>query len=421
MTLFDTIDLKPRYLSEEFGLIRPHHDRSVAGVLPELALHMNGGLASLPESFSRLPQFKRKLDEQFPSGYQNLVFLICDALGVQHLQQMGGMIWDNISTVGTVASTVFPSMTVTAMTSISYGKLPSLHGMVGYCTYNEKLDTIYNGLNLLAHNGESDYVVLDKVEIPDLVNGDPLIEVINQKTAAEVTFFTPAQLVSPGLDDVIIPNLERSDYTSPEEAIGKVMHQLSQESQQIVALYLPYADHFGHQYGPDSEAYVKAVRGIEQIIGAILQHPKVTNGSTAVALTSDHGQSQINHDISKWLTREEAAGYSAKGVELSTSGRVLHAYCREDTIDTGRDVLETLANGRGLVIDQDTAIDLAGGHDSDQIRGRMGDYLLVMEDGYLVDVPEVVQYGEDVRLHGQHGSLTAKELYVPVGLFGGSG
>lgn len=32
-----------------------------------------------------------------------------------------------------------------------------------------------------------------------------------------------------------------------------------------------------------------------------------------------------------------------------------------------------------------------------------------MEEGYLCDVPEVVTFGTDTKLNGQHGSLSSKE------------
>ena len=72
-------------------------------------------------------QLRRRLEEL---SYENIVFIAADGAGASHLGDMGGLLADNMLNEGLVASTVFPSMTCTVMTSLTYGKFPAEHDMV---------------------------------------------------------------------------------------------------------------------------------------------------------------------------------------------------------------------------------------------------------------------------------------------------
>ena len=253
-------------------------------------------------------------------------------------------------------------------------------------------------------------------------SGLPLIDQIqNLHPEVKVSFLGPSQLESPSLLDLINRKIPITTYEDPNELGMKFGGLLGQDvKNHIIAVYIGYADHFGHFMGPESKEYTQAIHGINQILQMMSNHPKVRRGNTIIGVTSDHGQVQIDHSISKWMTRPEWREYREKGITLASSGRVIHAYCEEDKLDNSKDLLYEFANGKGLVIDQSESMKLSGG--SDRFKHRYAQYSMIMEDGYLFDVPESVQFGEDdERLHGQHGSLTEKELYVPVGIFGGNG
>ncbi|MHA2028615.1 MAG: alkaline phosphatase family protein [Candidatus Kariarchaeaceae archaeon] len=421
MTWHKRYGLKTEYLSEEFNLLRPKFNRSVAGVLPELIRGLNiSEPGDIIQDCVVNANIREKIHESFPSGYDNIVFFICDAVGVVHLEQLGGFLWDNINQKGTIATTMFPSMTSTVMTSLSFGKYPGDHGLVGYNIYNEHLGGVWNALNLQYKKNGEQRMVLEDVDRSKLVTGKPIIDRVNEATNFPVTFIGPSEYQGdPNLLDIINYSIPVSIYENPFEAGSKLVEALNQDhSNQLIAVYVPYADYAGHGYGPESEQYTQAIRGIEQGIQMIIQHPKVQNGSTIVAMTSDHGQSQVDHSISKWMDRNTAESHQKNGIHLSTSGRVLHAYCREDKIDQGAALLNQFADNKGLVIDKKEALSLAGG--VNDYSARIGDHLMLMEDGYLFDIPEEVVFGQEIKLHGQHGSLSDKELYVPVGIFGGN-
>lgn len=416
--------MKVNYLSEEFGLIKPDLNNSVSGIFPTLLSHLNLDNKVDPKSqgWVENANFDTKIEESFPSGYDNIVMLICDGVGVERLQAIGGAVWDNINSQGTIATTMYPSMTSTVMTSLTYGQYPGDHGLVGYNIYNENIDAVWNSLNLQYLDNEyQQRFVLENHDLDKFVTGLPLIDQVqNSHPEVKVSFLGPSQLESPSLLDLINRKIPVTTYDEPNEMGMKFGALLGEEvKHHIIAVYIGYADHFGHVMGPESKEYAEAVHGINQTVQMMQNHPKVANGGTIIGMTSDHGQVQVDHSISKWMTRSEWRDYKEKGITLATSGRVIHAYCKDDQLDNSKMLLEEFVDGKGMVVDQAESMNLSGGGDS--FKHRYAQFSMLTQDGYLFDVPEVVQLGEEMRLHGQHGSLTDKELFVPVGIFGGNG
>lgn len=419
---FDAIEnfgIPTKYLSKEHELFEPNLQYSNAGVLPEIVRAFDPDHKDLYSNKVENKNVRKKIEENFPSGFDNVIFILADALGAQHVMEKGGLIANNMVTNGTVASTMFPSMTSTVMSSIAYGEYPCNHGLVGYNIFNEKLNKIWNSLNLQYLNDGTPKHVFDTLQLSDVIEGKPMIKIFEENNGqTPVSFIKPAELHSPSLLDIITPNRKMMDYHSVEEGVGMIMNVLGQNvNHQLTAFYYPHTDYAAHHFGPESDQYKQAIDGLEQVIGYVSKHPKVQNGSTLIVLTSDHGQVQIDHSISKWMTRDEWKEHKNKGNLLSSSGRVIHGYDLNNDPDATKTLLEEMSDEKGIVIDRKKAIELSGG--SDKFANRFGDYLLIYEDNYMYDVPEIVQYGEDEgRLHGQHGSLTKKELYVPVGIFG---
>ena len=70
--------MKAKYLSEEFGLIRPDLENSVSGIFPTIFSQLNLDTKLIPKErgWVQNDNFAKKLQESFPSGYDNIVMLI---------------------------------------------------------------------------------------------------------------------------------------------------------------------------------------------------------------------------------------------------------------------------------------------------------------------------------------------------------
>lgn len=421
MKSMEMYQIPVEWVSKWHGLIKPNYRYSNAAVLPEALRQLS---ISPPLSLSdRLenPALAKALQHNFPEGYNNILFLICDGLGVDHLKQYKSSIWENInpekSTGGTVGCASFPTITTTNMTSISTGTAPGSHGFVGYNIYNEHLGTIFNGLNgRYVKNGEI-HSVHDLLSNDAIVSMQPIPELLHQRDIP-IFFLVPAQQEKEGLITFIAGDTPVIDYSTEDELVFQINQALNDpRPNKLIACYIGTADHLGHHFGPSSTQYQQAIQGIEQLLEHLLQHPVVQAGRTLILLTSDHGQVDIDHTISRYLTREQIQELAKTGIQLSTTGRVIHAYCEGVDLDDAREQLRALADGKALVLSQSEAIDLFGDN-AGHFHQRIGDFVIVCQEGFVLDVPEVVTFeAYEGKLLGQHGSLTSKELFIPIGIW----
>jgi hypothetical protein len=409
------------YLSEKHKLFKPNHMFSNTGVLPEMLRHLQSEVnyTDILKDHVENLAIRKSLQKHFPNKYSKVIFLICDGIGVHHLQQMKGIIWDNIDpdkdNPGLVACASFPTITTTNMTSLSTGKFPKDHGFVGYNIYNEKLGTVFNGLNgLYLKNGEV-MLIHDDHDNSTFVDGTTIPEMI-VNNGTKLTFLVPKQQKRDGLLKLIAGKAPLVDYETSEELVQKLLENLNDDSNGVIGAYIGTADYMGHIHGPSSQEYVSAISGIEQLIQLLLSQPIVISGDTLIILTSDHGQVDIDHEISKYFSYDDVKQLQKQGITLSTTGRVIHVYAKDPQINI-EEKLKEIVDDKALVISSHEALELFGGPET-KFKERIGDYLIICQDKYIFDVPEVIKYDLlDIKLKGQHGSLTKEELFVPVGIW----
>lgn len=405
MEFLDQFNISLNFLDEPLGLVRPNLERTNAGALPALLAPFLGEIGAINRDVL-------KNISEVNDNYENIVFIMADGVGAEHLQGIGGYLWDNVQTQGTIAYSVFPTMTSTNLTSMAYGTLPACHGMVGYNILSERLGSLFNSLNGRYPRNGGSASIFEKASVSDYITGTPLPVQIADKFSVKILI--PAQLPPEGLPDIIGQGAERLPYNDLEGALQTAVGVI-RNGPAFLGIYLGMADHLGHRHGPESNEYVHAIRAIDQFVKNLVN--SLAGTSTLILLTSDHGQSQLDLNQCRFMTRKEWTEHKARGVTLGTSGRVIHAY--SDDPDLSLNVLEQMADGRGMVLTGKEALELMGskGCGEDFLK-RVGTHMLMFEDGYIHDVPEVVELEHyDTPHKGQHGSLSTKEMFVPVGIW----
>ena len=161
-----------------------------------------------------------------------------------------------------------------------------------------------------------------------------------------------------------------------------------------------------------------SIKILESIIMALERHPTVSLGETAVIVTSDHGQVTLPKGEQKVkVSQQQVEEHKNKGFTIGTSGRTLHVYYSDEL---GQKNAEEYLNyyfsneKNGLILDQKEAIKLLGPvTPADNYIQRLGQKIVLIDENFYLDYPEVVQYGEEKELRAQHGGLSQRELKVP--------
>jgi len=329
----------------------------------------------------------------FPAAAEDadqVVLLVLDGLGWNQLEARRRFA-PTISTLeGGSITTVAPSTTAAALTSITTGLAPGAHGVVGY-----RMDVDGNVLNVLRWQASGRdaraSIPPDKVQVNEPFAGQrpPVV------TRAEFrgTGFTQAHL-----DRTRIAGWRVTSTLVTE--VGRLLRR----GEPFVYAYYEGIDKVAHEYGL-GEYYDAELRSADRIVADILE--QLPAGAVLV-VTSDHGQVDVGPRI---IT---PAPEVMAHVDLqSGEGRFRWLHARPGH---ARHLLEAAAahhSDTGWVVSLDQVVDehWLGPVVTDQARRMLGDVALVAR--------EPVSYNDPAdsgpfELIARHGSVTADEMLVPL-------
>jgi hypothetical protein len=321
---------------------------------------------------------------------RQIVLLVLDGLGWDQLMDHKALMPTLGALSGTSITTVAPTTTATALTSISTGLTPGEHGLIGYriALHTEVL----NLLRWTSGGGDRRHAhpPRDLQPFTPFLGRD--VPVISQ-VELERTAFTEAHL----------RGSKPAGYRSPSAIAPEVAHQLL-AGEDVVYAYYGGIDKTAHERG--FGAYYDAeLIFADHLVAAVLD---VLPAGAALLVTADHGQVHVGENILypsedllrsvalqsgegrfRWLHAKPGAARELLHTATDEFGEVAWVVTREQTIDEG---------WFGPVV-------------SPPVAARLGDVALVAHE--QVSFWEGTDTGP-FELVCRHGSLTAAEVLVPL-------
>lgn len=352
--------------------------RSVVGVAGDLFDALRGESEALPRA-------------------ESVVLVLVDGLGAISLRAHAGHARALTSgmTKRDVASSVFPSTTAAALTSIVTGVWPGEHGLVGYRVLDPSRDILINQLS----GWETDGI--------DPFTWQPSETIFERASAESRESFAVgvAAYARSGFTKATLRGAEFVAAAAPADRVATAYDLAHRHPGSLVYCYLPEVDKAGHRYGVDSPEWVAALEDIDAALAA-----RVPSG-VGVLVTSDHGMVDVPPNRQVVLEEEHLAGIRHVGGEP----RMLHVYFEPDA-DAGEVTARWRADLEGVadVLTRGEAIGLGlfGPQVSSAASARMGDLLAVARGSRAIyDGTAADQRGRGMI--GQHGALTPEERQVP--------
>lgn len=325
-------------------------------------------------------------------GARQIVLLVVDGLGARQLEARRAVVPVLTGADGTTITSVAPSTTATALTSLTTGRPPAEHGVVGYrVAVGEEI------LNVLAWRlGGRDgrrLVPPRRFQPYPPFPGSPGPAPVVSRQDYGATGFTAAHLDESPLHG----------WHTPAGLVVEVQ-RLLQRGAPFVYAYYDGVDRTAHTYGLDDH-YDAELRAVDRLVGDLVE--SLPAGAVLV-LTADHGQVDVGTSIE--VLGGDTMAYATL---LSGEGRFrwLHARpgARGDLLAHARERYHHLA----WVLDADEVVDggWLGGIPDAAVRVRLGDVALVpFAPTAFLDPADT---GEQ-RLVCRHGSLTPDEMLVPL-------
>ena len=329
-------------------------------------------------------------------GARQVALLVLDGLG-----------WDQVRGARAVAPTlsegsggcitsVAPTTTATALTSITTGLPPARHGVVGY--------------RVRVHAGRPD----DDGEILNVLKwrtgrGDA------RRTVPPTAFQT-----APAFGGTVAPAVTRSEFAStgftaahlsgarlvgwsvPSTLVIAVRDLLA-AGEPFVYVYYDGLDKVAHEYGL-GEHYQMELRSVDRLIGDLVQ---VLPPGAVLAATSDHGQVEVGPAV-----RLPTGDLFDMAEMFSGEGRFRWIHARPGALHDAVAAAEDAHGHEAWVRTREQMVDegwFGGGLDA-EVAAHLGDVALVAHAPVAFLDP--ADTGE-TRLMARHGSLTAAEVEVP--------
>jgi hypothetical protein len=321
-------------------------------------------------------------------GARAIVLLVLDGLGWEALRTHADRMPNLTAMGGGPVTTVVPSTTAAALTSITTGLPPSIHGVVGF-----RIALDGDVLNVLSFQ-------LARSKRPP----DPF-------TVQRHTPFLgrPAVVVSgasfrdSGFTRVHMRDARYVGYRT-ESTLVEHLRLLTRGDDPFVYAYYPGIDEVAHAYGLHDGYYAAELAAADRLVGAVLD---VVPDDVAVVVTADHGQIHVEED--GWRTLGDV-GELVAFCSGDARFRYLHAPrgAGAALAEAARDAFGSAAwvRSRAELLDEGWL----GPDPSPATHRRVGDVVLAAHDGVAFVDPAMPR---ETHLVSAHGSLTGAEMLVP--------
>ena len=323
-----------------------------------------------------------------------VVLLVLDGLGWLQLQERLALAPVLGQLAGGPITSVAPTTTATALTSISLGCPPAEHGVVGYrmVVQGPTGSEILNVLRWRTQSGDARPFVLPEQFQPT-----------NAFLGRPVPVATRAEFAGSGFTVAHLRGGRLVGWALPSALIVDVRRLLA-EGEPFVYAYYDGIDKIAHIHGLE-EHYDAELVSVDRLVGDLAS---VLPPGAVLVVTADHGQVSVGPAA---VPLDPAVMAHVALVSGEARFRWLHARpgAGADLVDAAR----SRYAGEAWVhtLDEVEALGWFGGILSAEARARLGDVAVVphLPVGYL----DPADSG-DARLVCRHGSLTAEEMLVPL-------
>jgi predicted AlkP superfamily pyrophosphatase or phosphodiesterase len=360
--------------------------RSPAPVLPDYSGGCISGL--IPGLLGPGP-----LPGWFPSpmhGARQQVMLIVDGLGWRQLEDHREVMPTLTSFTGGSITTVAPSTTATALTSIATGLTPGEHGIVGYrmVVHGEVLNT----LRWATASGDA-----RRRLVPGVVQPAPPFMGMRSPVVAKV------ETLNSGFTAAHLAGARYVGWRTPSSLVVEV-RQLVRAGETFVLAYYDGVDKVAHEHGL-GEHYRAELAFVDRLVADLLHE---LPADACLSVIADHGQV----DVGDRLVFPHPDVVSQCSFQ-SGEGRFRWLHARGGRQSDLLAAAQAHHRDVAWVVSRDEIIDEGwfGPHVTTQARARFGDVALVPFEPVAFHDPDD---SGPFTLVARHGSLTEAEMLVPL-------
>lgn len=321
---------------------------------------------------------------------ERVVLLVVDGLGWTQLQSRLHLAPTLAGLLGGSITTVAPSTTATALTSISTGLPPGEHGVMGY-----RMAVGGDVLNVLRWTRGA--IDARQSIPPQEIQPNPAFG------GQRAPVVTRAEFATSGFTMAHCDQVRFTGYRTLGTLVAEVA-RLARGGEPFVYAYYEGLDKVSHEYGLGAQ-YDEELRWIDHLVASLLD---ALPGGTALVVTADHGQIETGEN----LVELPSDVLTHVGMQ-SGEGRFRWLHARSGRAPALAEAAHDLLGDQAWIRTRDEAISEGwyGPRVTDVAASRLGDVLLAAKGTVAFHDPN--DTGPYVLI-GRHGSLTEDEMLVPL-------
>jgi hypothetical protein len=323
------------------------------------------------------------------AGADVVVLLVLDGLGWQACTAHADVVPELAALHGGPITTVVPSTTPAALTSITTGLPPARHGVTGF---RMRVDgSVLNAIRWQRENNK-------RPPEPTAVQRNPVF------AGRPVPVVTKAEFRTSGLSGAHLRDTEFHGWQTPSVLVEHV-RALVAGGASFVYAYYPGVDEIAHAYGLHAPYYAAELAAADALVGALLD---ALPARAALLVTADHGQVHLGAE--SWI------GLGALDGMVETyagDARFRYLHARDGAVADLADAATQAVGKHAWVFTRERLLDEGwmGPDAAGAARGRIGDVVLAARDAVGFVDPT---FTRETGLRSGHGSITAAEMEVPL-------
>jgi hypothetical protein len=323
------------------------------------------------------------------AGARAVVLLVLDGFGWEARNLHGGLLPEISALEGRMITTVIPSTTPAALTSITTGIPPGRHGITGFRIRVDR--SVLNAIRWQQENGK-------RPPAPDdMQRHAPFAD-------RQVAVVTKSEFRTSGFTAV---HLRGADFHGWPTTAVLVEHvrALIDGGAPFVYAYYPGVDEVSHSFGLEGRFYTGELQAADRLVGAVRD---VLPDDVALLITADHGQ--VNLGQESWIGLGALDGMIDA---YAGDARFRYLHAREGAAKELLVAAEDTLSDHAWVFSRERLFDEGwlGPDPAGPARRRVGDVVLAARDAVGFVDPTLPR---ETGLRSAHGSITAAEVEVPL-------
>ncbi len=321
------------------------------------------------------------------------------------------------------ATSVFPSTTVTALTSAATAYPPAEHGVMSTNMYMREIGSTVNFIGWQPATNPSKISYSDTQLNPDTLLSVPNIYLRLEKAGIHVEIVNYYQFKQTSISRFTSVGSQAGqsgfqDYLTPVDGFAKLRDRLRanrDKEKSFTYIYVSNLDSSAHRYAPLTPYYRAEVAALDFALKRELLDPLAGCTDTVLLLAADHGQRRAYSDKIMYIN-EHPDLTKQMFAPATGESQCRYLHLKHGAEAAALDYIQQHLSKNFFALTKNEAIALGlfglpGQGVSEECSDRLGDLILLPRPDWTCYQQRWKK--EELQLFGVHGGLSREEMLIP--------